>query len=53
MYTIILDEGLVIRDADQKVVAPCESADDADFVAYQNWVSAGNTPLVLDTRPQG
>ncbi len=52
MYTVILDEGIVLRDADQKVVAPCESADDPDFVAYGAWVEAGNSPLVLDTRQQ-
>jgi hypothetical protein len=50
MYTIILDEGTVTRDADGKVVAPCQSAEDPDFVAYIEWVEAGNTPLILDTR---
>lgn len=50
MYTIILDEGTVTRDADGKIVAPCQSAEDPDFVAYIEWVEAGNTPLILDTR---
>lgn len=50
MYTIILDEGTVTRDADGKVVAPCQSAEDPDFVAYIQWVEAGNQPLILDTR---
>ena len=50
MYTIILDEGSVTRDADGKVVAPCQSAEDSDFVAYIQWVEAGNQPLILDTR---
>ena len=53
MYTIILDEGIVIRDADQVVVAPCASAEAPDFLAYIAWVEAGNEPLVLNTRPQG
>lgn len=49
MYTIILDEGVVLRD-DGKVVAPCQSADDPAFVAYTEWVESGNEPVVLDTR---
>lgn len=53
MYTIILDEGIVIRDADQVVVAPCASADDPDFLTYIAWVEAGNEPLVLNTRALG
>jgi hypothetical protein len=50
MYTIILDEGIVIRNSDDKVVAPCQSVDDLDFIAYNNWVESGNAPIVLDTR---
>jgi len=53
MYTIILDEGIVLRDSDGKIVSPCESPEDADFVAYIAWVNAGNSPLVLDTRTPG
>lgn len=49
MYTIILDQGVVIRNIDQKVIAPCESELDADFLTYQAWVSEGNLPLVLAT----
>lgn len=51
MYTIILDEGLVIRDEDQKIVAPCQSDQDPDFLYYINWVNSGNTPTIYDTRP--
>lgn len=50
MYTIILDEGVVIRDSDAKVVAPCQSAQDPDFLEYILWVEAGNQPLILPTR---
>jgi hypothetical protein len=53
MYTIILDEGIVLRDSDGLVVAPCESAENPDFVTYIDWVNAGNEPLVLDTRTPG
>lgn len=49
MYTIILDEGIVIRD-DGKVVAPCQSIKDIDFIEYSTWVEEGNEPVVLDTR---
>jgi len=51
MYTIILDESLVIRDSDQKVVAPCQSDQDPDFLDYISWVNAGNTPTIYNTRP--
>ena len=51
MYTIILDQGIVIRDSDGKVVAPCQSAEDPDFIAYNQWVEAGGQPTVYDTDP--
>lgn len=49
-YTIILDEGVVIRDSDGAQVSPCQSAEDPDFVEYNAWVEAGGEPTVLDTR---
>ena len=53
MFTVILDEGIVIRDGDQKVVAPCQSDQDPDFCEYIAWVMVdGNEPLVLATRTQ-
>lgn len=48
MYTIILHQGIVIRNSDNKVVAPCESPLDPDFRAYIDWVEAGNQPIILD-----
>ena len=50
-YTIILDEGVVLRDSDGVQVAPCQSAEDPDFVAYNSWVESGNQPTIYDTRP--
>lgn len=50
MYTIILDEGVVLRDSDGAQIAPCQSSDDPAFVAYNAWVEAGGQPVVLDTR---
>lgn len=47
-YLIHLQTGSVIRASDGKEVAPAQSADDPDFVAYQQWVLAGNEPEVLD-----
>lgn len=41
-YKIISNQ--VIRIADNKLIAPCQSADDPDFVAYKAWVEDGNTP---------
>lgn len=47
-YVIILDEGVVELDGVQ--IAPCQSPDDPAFVAYIQWVEAGNQPLELPTR---
>jgi hypothetical protein len=49
-YTIILDEGLVIRDFDGKIVSPCQSMEHPDFKEYQDWIAAGNGPTILQTR---
>ena len=51
-YTIILDEGIVIRDSDQKQIAPCDTAEDPDFQEYTIWVKVGNEPTILNTRPE-
>ena len=50
MYKIVLDEGVVIRVSDNKVIAPCQSADDVDFVEYIQWVESGNNPEIIETR---
>lgn len=50
MYTIILDEGIVVRSSDNKVVSPCQSIEDIDFIEYITWVESGNEPTILDTR---
>ena len=49
MYTIILDEGIVL-DNDGVVILPCQSIDDPLFIAYNEWIIAGNKPVILDTR---
>ena len=49
MYIIILDAGVVIRESDNRIVSPCQSADDPDFKTYCDWVEAGNQPTVLNT----
>ena len=51
-YTIILDEGVVIRDIDQKQIAPCDSDQDIDFQEYNSCVISGNEPTILNTRPE-
>lgn len=51
MYTIILDEGNVYRDSDGKIVAPCESDQDPDFLVYNNWANTGGEPRILTTGP--
>lgn len=43
-YTIKLTTCEVIRNSDNKVIAPCQSADDPDWLNYIAWVEAGNIP---------
>jgi len=45
--------GKVVRE-DGKVVAPCQSHDDPDFLEYKEWVMSGNEPdinLAEDPNP--
>lgn len=44
MYTMKVNLGTVTRDSDGKQIAPCQSVDDVDFIAYQEWVAQGNIP---------
>lgn len=44
MYRIELNTGIVRRIADGVQVAPCDSAQDPAFLAYLEWVNAGNSP---------
>lgn len=48
MYTIILDEGIVIRDSDGVVVSPCQSDQDPDFVVYNTWANEGGNPTTIN-----
>lgn len=51
-YTIKTAQGLVIRNLDGKVVAPCQSAEDPDFIAYIEWaMTEGNVPILDKTIP--
>ena len=47
-YIISLTQGTVTRVSDGKIIAPCQSASDPDFVAYIEWVHAGNTPTEVE-----
>ena len=46
MYTLYSNTGQVVRHSDGKVVAPCQSISDPDYVEYVTWVNDGNEPLV-------
>lgn len=46
-YAIDLDTGIVTRLVDNMVVAPTQSVDELNYVAYIEWVNAGNEPTVL------
>jgi hypothetical protein len=35
------------KNADGLVVAPCQSADDPEFIKYNQWMMAGNQPEVI------
>ena len=48
MYTVSISEGTVTRMSDGKIVAPCQSPEEPDFVEYINWVNAGNHPNVVE-----
>jgi len=47
MYTVSISQGTVTRD-DGIIVAPCQSVDEPDFVAYIAWIDAGNQPLIVE-----
>ena len=48
MYTVSLSQGTATRNSDSKVVAPCQSVDDPDFVEYIAWIDAGGEPIVVE-----
>lgn len=50
-YTLDITTGTVTRDSDQQQVAPCQSPSDPDYVAYANWVAAGNSPVTISSTP--
>jgi len=51
-YTIKTAFGQVIRNSDGKIVAPCQSAEDPDFIAYCQWAKIeGNEPIIDQTLP--
>jgi hypothetical protein len=52
MYKIILDEGIVIRNSDEVIVAPCQSDDDPNYLEYVAWIHAGNEAESVITRGQ-
>ena len=46
-YSIILNTGEVVRGSDLKVVAPCQSIEDLDYMAYIAWIEQGNQPTLI------
>jgi hypothetical protein len=47
MYSLDLNTGIVTLDSDGTVVAPCQSAEEPNFIAYKEWVMAGNEPNII------
>jgi hypothetical protein len=50
-YTLNLATGSVTRDSDGKQVAPAQTVDDPDYVAYVEWCNAGNQPSEISIAP--
>lgn len=51
MHTLVIDEGIVIRESDGYIVAPCQSDADLDFRTYIDWIMVeGNEPVLMQTR---
>lgn len=48
MYTLHHYDGTVTRDSDGRTVAPAQSVEEPDFVAYIAWVTAGG--ILADDR---
>lgn len=44
MYTLNITTGIVTKDSTGVQVAPAQSTDDVDYVAYIDWVNEGNSP---------
>lgn len=44
MYKMNKDKDAIIRISDNKQIAPCNSAQDIDFLMYIEWVEQGNQP---------
>lgn len=51
MYTLYTSTGEVFRDSDNKLIAPCESVNDADYISYVSWVNSGNSPAIGSLAP--
>lgn len=52
-YKYVNNRSLVIRDSDGKIVSPCQSSEDPDFVEFINWVNAGNEPVIIEPEDAG
>lgn len=47
-YTFHIQSGTITRDADGVEVAPAQSVTDPDYVAYVEWINAGNVPRTVN-----
>lgn len=52
-YKYVNNRGLVIRDSDGKVVSPCQSSEDPDFIEFNEWANAGNVPVIVEPEDVG
>lgn len=48
MYTLCEFDGTVTHNETGAVVLPCQSVDDPEFIAYNEWINAGNEPIIVD-----
>jgi len=52
MYKMNKYRDAIIRISDNKQAAPCDSAEDIDFLTYKSWVEQGNQPAYADDDEQ-
>lgn len=48
-YVNFIAQWKVVRVSDGKVVAPCASDQDPDFLEYIDWINEGNEPDIDET----
>lgn len=51
MYTLYYHTGEVFRNSDNVLIAPTSDPENPDYIAYTEWVTAGNLPSIGQMSP--